>query len=549
MMAVALLLALAHVAMVLVWRTPPLLFPYPWIVTTLDTVIIVISGAVSFLALGRYQVLRDPASYWTGIGFATCGVGVIFYLLAWPGLLPNGAPAIGHFHSTAAWVSLPVTTLLALFLLAAALSRWPSATSLPGRRWLWSLLAWLSLVVAGGLVTVLCEGWLPVLVEGSGAFTPLAVAWGMMVMLLFALGSALSARRYLATGDILAACGFFTQLVTGFALLMAAYGGNRFSLPLVVDRFIMIGGFLITEIVLLSEYVRLFRRERDRSSQLEGLVAERTRHLEEQRAELAQRNHELELSHRRLEEQGQEILRALDQVREKERMLVQQSRMAAMGEILVNIAHQWRQPLNVLGLIVQEMAMQYRLRQGEEDTAARRAMEVIRQMSRTIDDFRNFFRPDHAPVPFKVNEVLSKMVDMLGVSFREIRVPIQLVNSDEVITTGYPNQFSQAVLNILVNAMDAFLERPVPEPRVVVKLFREGERGVVVIADNAGGIPEDIIDRIFEPYFTTKGPDKGTGIGLYMAKALIANMNGSLTVRNANGGAEFRVEVLCEAGP
>jgi signal transduction histidine kinase len=221
--------------------------------------------------------------------------------------------------------------------------------------------------------------------------------------------------------------------------------------------------------------------------------------------------------------------------------------MAAMGEILVNIAHQWRQPLNILGLIVQEMAMQHRLRQGEEDPAAKRAMEVIRQMSRTIDDFRNFFRPDQAPVTFKVNEVLSKMVDMLGVTFREQRVPIELENEDELLALGYPNEFSQAVLNILVNALDAFLEQSVPEPRVVIRLFREGERGVVLIADNAGGIPEQFIDRIFEPYFTTKGPDKGTGIGLYMAKALIANMHGSLTVRNANGGAEFRVEVLNEA--
>jgi signal transduction histidine kinase len=110
--------------------------------------------------------------------------------------------------------------------------------------------------------------------------------------------------------------------------------------------------------------------------------------------------------------------------------------------------------------------------------------------------------------------------------------------------TGNPNEFSQVILNILVNAKDAILERKVERPWVTVRLFREAGKAVLTIADNAGGIPPDIMDRIFDPYFTTKGPDKGTGIGLFMSKTIVEkNMNGTLAVRNTGDGAEFRIEV------
>jgi signal transduction histidine kinase len=109
---------------------------------------------------------------------------------------------------------------------------------------------------------------------------------------------------------------------------------------------------------------------------------------------------------------------------------------------------------------------------------------------------------------------------------------------------GYPNEFSQVLINILLNARDAIEERKVDNPRVTITIDTKDDKAVVIIADNAGGIPEEIMDKIFDPYFTTRGPDKGTGLGLFMSKIIIEkNMNGALTVRNTGEGAEFRIEV------
>ncbi|RPH72122.1 PAS domain S-box protein, partial [bacterium] len=234
-------------------------------------------------------------------------------------------------------------------------------------------------------------------------------------------------------------------------------------------------------------------------------------------------------SEQALQTEVAERLRAMEELRRKDRLLMQQSRLAAMGEMIGNIAHQWRQPLNSLGLIVQGLPLQYEMgdltkESLEGDTA--KAMQIISHMSRTIDDFRNFFRPDKEKVSFSVNEVVAKTVSLVDASFRELQLNIDISPTEELLIDGHPNEYSQVLLNILMNARDAFLERSVPERRVEVRLFREDGKAVVTITDNAGGIAEEILDKIFDPYFTTKGPDKGTGIGLFMAKTIIEkNMN------------------------
>ena len=559
--AVAVLLTLLHIGMFAVWHPTPIITPLPWLIPMLNAILIVIASGVGFLALMRYRVLRDTISYWTGMGFAAFGAGFVFYLLAWPGLLPGGEPVIGHFPSTAAWVVLPVMSILATCLLAADLSHWPDLTTLTGRRWLGLLVAWLFLISLGGVLTIIFEKSLPVLVEKTGAFTPLALVWSCGVLLLYALGAVLSARRYLRTGDTLPGYVSFTQMFIAFAILMAAFGRNRYGLTFFLDRFIVIGGFLIMQFGLLSEYVRLFQCEREKTNtleraasalqasqeelkkanaELEQRVAERTRHLEK-------RNQELQDTYHQLQEKAEETIRALEEVQQRDRMLIQQNRMAAMGELVMNIAHQWRQPLNILALIVQEQAMQHQQGGGilEDFTDnTKKAMEVIGSMSRTIDNFGSFFRPDDTQVSFPVNSVMTKVIAMIGASFKEIQASIEVTGQEDLVINGYQNEFAQVLINIMLNARDAFLEHAVVGPHITIRMTREGGKGVVFITDNAGGIPDAIIDKIFEPYFTTKGPDKGAGIGLYMAKTLIErHMHGSLTVRNADGGAEFRIEV------
>ncbi len=240
-------------------------------------------------------------------------------------------------------------------------------------------------------------------------------------------------------------------------------------------------------------------------------------------------------------------LRAVESLREKEQMLIQQNRQAAMGEMIGNIAHQWRQPLNVLALLVQQIKLFYDMGSlSKEDlhSCISKSMDSINHMSQTIDDFRNFFKPDKEKVAFLPHEVIAKTVALVEDSFRneQIRITVNAVATPPI--TGFPNEYSQVVLNILMNARDALQEKRPAGAFITITISTKGKKTVVAIADNAGGIKKDIIDKIFEPYFTTKEPDKGTGVGLFMAKTIIEkNMNGKLSVRNTPAGAEFKIEV------
>jgi len=233
--------------------------------------------------------------------------------------------------------------------------------------------------------------------------------------------------------------------------------------------------------------------------------------------------------------------------RQKDRIMMQQSRQAAMGEMIGNIAHQWRQPLNVLGLTIQRVQLFHDLGRFDKEflaSSTSEAMKVINHMSQTIDDFRNFFSPDKEMETFAVNEALEKAISLadMNLNDREIRIDVDAIDSP--IVYGYRNEYSQVLINILMNSKDAFLERGIDAPRVFIRIFVEKGRSVVTMADNAGGIAEDIIPKIFDPYFTTKGPQKGTGVGLFMSKTIIEkNMNGRLTVGNIADGAEFRIEL------
>jgi signal transduction histidine kinase len=243
------------------------------------------------------------------------------------------------------------------------------------------------------------------------------------------------------------------------------------------------------------------------------------------------------------------IAGAVQELRQKDQMLIQQSRLAAMGEMINNIAHQWRQPLNNVALIIQNL--QYGFEAGELTAEEMKsevalAMETIQFMSRTIDDFRNFTRYDKKTCCFSIHEAVTRTLGIISAGLRNNGIAVIFEDQAELDVTavGFPNEFAQALLNVLTNAKDVLLERRSPDPRIKVRIFREGDRSVVTVADNGGGIDESILPKIFDPYFSTKEPGKGTGLGLYMSKMIIEkNMGGSLTVRTADGGSEFRIEV------
>ena len=241
------------------------------------------------------------------------------------------------------------------------------------------------------------------------------------------------------------------------------------------------------------------------------------------------------------------IARAVDELRQKDQMLVLQDRLAVMGEMINNIAHQWRQPLNTLGLLIQQLPLFYGSPEFSREFLEKnttQVMQLVQQMSRTIDSFRNFFRSDKQEATFDVNRVIAQTVLLIEKSFADQQIGIVLQAEGDPMVSGYPNEYAQVLLNILMNARDALVAHKVADARIIVHSFSEGDTAIVTITDNAGGVVEEIKDRLFEPYFTTKGPDKGTGIGLFMSKTIIEkNMSGRLTMRNTGSGAEFRIEV------
>ncbi|MFX4217528.1 ATP-binding protein [Aliarcobacter butzleri] len=234
--------------------------------------------------------------------------------------------------------------------------------------------------------------------------------------------------------------------------------------------------------------------------------------------------------------------------KEQEQLLIQQTRLAAMGEMIGNIAHQWRQPLNALGLILQNLKFSYEIGELDEkmiDKSVKKATLLTENMSKTIDDFRNFFRPNKAKENFKINEGITKAVELIESTFEHNNIKLEKdFVSSEIEFFGFANEFSQVILNLLTNAKDAVLENKIENPLIIIQTKIDDEYIYISIKDNGLGIKDEIINKIFEPYFTTKDEGKGTGIGLYMSKIIIENnMNGKIEVKNEQNGANVIIKL------
>lgn len=253
---------------------------------------------------------------------------------------------------------------------------------------------------------------------------------------------------------------------------------------------------------------------------------------------------ELELLNRTLEARVSEMVVDL---RRKDQTMVKQNSLAAMGEMISNIAHQWRNPLNNVALIIQHMQEEYDYGTLTSEDIHRNihdAMEVLMQMSQTIDDFRSFFRTDKEKRKFLISEAVNRSMTLVSATLKSHNIQVEIITDDDVAVIGYQNEYSQVLLNFFSNTCDASIEHSMANHRILIHITRENERSVLYFRDSCGGIPDDVLPKIFEPYFTTRGPDKGTGIGLYMSKMIIEqNMNGYLTASNVDGGAEFKIVV------
>lgn len=254
---------------------------------------------------------------------------------------------------------------------------------------------------------------------------------------------------------------------------------------------------------------------------------------------------------REINERLQDMIdEAVAEVRTKDKLLIQQSKMAAMGEMIGAIAHQWRQPLNALGLMIQDFRLSYQLGDLTDDYVEKLsgdAMGQVRYMSKTIDDFRNFFRPDKPKAVFVIQDTVADVLKIASSQLTSSKV--ETITNLDVLplkVDGYENEFKQVVLNLITNAKDAIVEKVGGNGggKIEICVTREQTKAILTVTDNGGGIRDNVLEKIFEPYFTTKDQGKGTGIGLYMCKMIIEdNMNGSIFAFNANSGARFQVEL------
>ncbi|NQY93584.1 MAG: GHKL domain-containing protein [Campylobacteraceae bacterium] len=238
------------------------------------------------------------------------------------------------------------------------------------------------------------------------------------------------------------------------------------------------------------------------------------------------------------------IKHAIEDNRKKDELLYQQSKLAAMGEMMGNIAHQWRQPLNALAGNIQMVDMDYEDHLIDEAYTKQFIidnMSLIHFMSKTIDDFRSFFNSDKLKTDFKILSCLDKPINILKPQLKECDIDLKVDGVDFTIHDKQ-SELQQVILNIINNARDALVENKTEHALIHIKTSVENDVGILIIEDNAGGIPTAVINRVFEPYYTTKEQGKGTGIGLYMSKTIIVdNMKGTLSVTNTKVGACFKI--------
>ncbi len=237
-----------------------------------------------------------------------------------------------------------------------------------------------------------------------------------------------------------------------------------------------------------------------------------------------------------------ELQETIKKINEKQQMLIQNSKMASMGEMIANIAHQWRQPLNSLSALHTVLMMDYedneKLSKEEIAQFKEESSQYIHKMSSTIDDFRNFFSPAKEKEEFVVSDAIKESIKFVKDSYLDNHVAlIDRTQDQDTSICSYRNELMQVIMILLNNSRDAVAGSKIEKPQVVVDLFCRDDKIEICVKDNGGGIEDDIMDRIFEPYFTTKFKNDGTGVGLYMSKMIIEDsIGGELILVNDDDG-------------
>lgn len=250
-----------------------------------------------------------------------------------------------------------------------------------------------------------------------------------------------------------------------------------------------------------------------------------------------------------LEEHNKELEKKVEEEvaknRAKDKLMFQQAKLASMGEMLSNISHQWRQPLMEISSlflpIEAKLSMDMKVEKEELLESITKLNDITKFMSSTIDDFKNFFATDKEKIHFELLEQINSTVNIISGSLKVHDIKLNIIIQKNPVMTGYKNEYSQVLINIINNARDVLIQRKIQNPKIKIVITENKENIITCIEDNAGGIKVKPIKKIFEPLFTYEKLN-GSGIGLFMSKLIIENnMCGELTVNNKNEGAVFTI--------
>ncbi len=268
------------------------------------------------------------------------------------------------------------------------------------------------------------------------------------------------------------------------------------------------------------------------------------RFLNNYHRQVQQKTLELENLNRTLESRVSE---EIQKNRDQEQLLIQKSKFIALGEMISNIAHQWRQPLSQLSALLMTLKLKYNMDKLDKSAMEIKCIEaenIVEYMSHTIDDFRNFFMPNKDKKTFSIQTSIDEVLRIIGMSItnQDIAIEINILHDEYIV--GYKSEYEQVILNLLSNAKDAIIASGKKGGKITISLESDETNVRLIIQDNGGGIRIEPLERIFEPYVSTKEQNEGTGIGLYMAKLIIEkSMRGKLEAKNENGGAIFTIEL------
>ncbi len=289
----------------------------------------------------------------------------------------------------------------------------------------------------------------------------------------------------------------------------------------------------------VARFMKLYEKQKESHARI-------LQQSDKQYRQVRQLNDELKVLQENLEERVQQEIKNRA---EKEKMLEQQAKMAAMGEMMDAVAHQWKQPLNAFSMMSDLLKSDFEIGAVDKayiDDMTDTMQQLIQHMVSTLNEFRTFFRPNKEPQPFGLKRCIQSVQLLVNDEFLKHYITIHLESTQEIIINGIENEFKHLILNIINNAKDAFLERDNNGRDIFIRFKQNGKEVVLEIEDNAGGIPEEVIDDIFKPNVTTKDDDKGTGIGLYMTSQIVEKLGGKIAASNSENGALFTITLPLE---